>query len=116
MNHCRECQPVSQTISSPLESSNSSLLSSWSQTNNTCYGTLLVEQCKKAEGECVTVQEGFYTMSSVWLAIGAVLFVWVVRTVRQIQTIDPKEWRVVNRPERKEEEANTERFKYFYCF
>ena len=74
MNHCRECQPVSQTISSPLESSNSSLLSSWSQTNNTCYGTLLVDQCKKAEGECVTVQEGFYTMSSVWLAIGAILF------------------------------------------
>ena len=40
-----------------------------SQSDNTCYGFLLVEQ-----DECVTGQEGFYTMSSVWLAIGAVLF------------------------------------------
>ena len=76
----------------------------------------MVDQCKEEGGDCVTIQEGFYTMSAVWLVIGAVWFVWVFRTVRKIQTIDPKEWRVVNKPEKKEGEASEEKFKYFYCF
>ena len=117
MEHCRQCEPESKTVPSPLElSTNSSLGSFWSESNNTCYGTIKVDQCQEEGGHCVTIQEGFYTMSAVWLVIGAVWFVWVFRTVRKIQTIDPKEWRVVNKPEKKEGEASEEKFKYFYCF
>ena len=117
MEHCRQCEPESKTVPSPLElSTNSSLGSFWSESNNTCYGTIKVDQCQEEGGHCVTIQEGFYTMSAVWLVIGAVWFVWVFRTVREIQTIDPKEWRVVNKPEKKEGEASEEKFKYFYCF
>ena len=91
-----------QTIVSP----------SWSQANNNCHGPLLKEQCKNAGGECVTLYEGFYTMSLVWVIIGAVWFVWGFRTIRQFQSLDTKEWRVVDKPVSKEEK----KFKYFYCF
>jgi len=113
----KQCEQKSETISSPLElSSNTTISSSWAQSNNTCYGTVLVEQCKEGGGECVTLQEGFYTMATVWLVIGSLWFVWVFRTIRHVQTIDPKQWRVINKAEMKEEEANKDNFKYFYFF
>jgi len=105
----KQCEPESETLSS-----------SWTSSNNTCHGTLMVEQCKEAGGDCVTVQEGFYTMSSVWLAIGCLWFVWVFRALRYLQSIPPREWRVVNKLEKKEEEEremdNQEKFKIFYFF
>ena len=90
---------------------------SWNQEDNTCHGTLLKEQCKNAGGECVTVQEGFYIMSIIWVVIGAVWFVWGFRTIRQFQGLDTKQWRVVDKPVPTEEEKkNKRKFKYFYCF
>ena len=50
-----------------------------------------MENCQGAGGYCVTTQEGFYTMSGVWLTIGALWFVWIFRAVRQLQTIEPGE-------------------------
>ena len=95
---------------SPLEvSTNSS--SSWSQTNNTCYDQTLREQCLEAGGECLTLRDGFYTITTAGLLLGAVWFVWQFRTMRHLQTINPKEWRIVNKQEQTEDE-----FKYFYCF
>ena len=70
-------------------------------------------------GDCVTLQEGFYIMTAAWLVVGALWFVWLLRTVRHLQTINITEWRVViNRQEKKndEEEEKQEKFKYFYCF
>ena len=87
---------------------------SWSQDNNTCHGPLLKEQCEAAFGECITIQEGFYTMSVVWVVIGAVWFVWGFRTIRKFQSLDTKQWRVVDKPVI--EESDKSKFKYFYCF
>ena len=76
----------------------------------------MVKQCEDEMGECVTLQEGFYPMSIVWAVIGALSFLWFFRTVRQLQTIPTTQWRVVNRPDRKDEEGSQDNFKYFYCF
>ena len=75
-----------------------------------------MEQCQEAGGQCVTTREGFYTISAVWLALGALWFVWIFRALRQLQTIEPGEWRVLNRPERREVAGDNrrEKFKYFY--
>ena len=78
----------------------------------------MVEQCQEAGGQCVTTREGFYIISGVWLALGTLWFVWIFRALRQLQTIDPVEWRVLNKPvkrEEEDEEGNEEKFKYFYC-
>ena len=83
-----------QTIVSP----------SWDQADNTCHGALLKKQCEAAGGECITITEGYYTMSLVWVIIGAVWFVWGFRTIRQFQSLDTKEWRVVDKPASKEDE------------
>ena len=108
----RQCDPINANGTLPSPLGLSSISSSWSQANNTCYGTAMVGQCEKEGGECVTIQEGFYAMSIVWAVIGALSFVWILRTVRHLQTIPPTEWRVVNKPEKKNEDT----FKYFYCF
>ena len=76
----------------------------------------MVDQCKEEGGDCVTIQEGFYTMSLVWALIGVLWFVWGFRTIRHLQTIPTTEWRVVNKPERKSGETNIDSFKYFYFF
>ena len=106
--NCRQCE---QTARDSTSTTNSSLSSDRTETDNTCHGPLLVEECQEAGGQCVTTQEGFYVMSGVWLAIGALWFVWIFRALRQLQTIEPGEWRVLNRPERRE---NGEKFNYFY--
>ena len=103
MINCRQCK---QSTTSKV-----GLSSDWSESENTCQGPLLVEQCQEAGGQCVTTQEAFYTISGVWLAIGALWFVWIFRALRQLQTIEPGEWRVLNRPERRQ---NGEKFNYFY--
>ena len=104
--HCRQCERARDTTG-------------WSERDNTCQGSLLVDQCQGAGGHCVTTQEGFYTMSGVWLAIGALWFVWIFRAVRQLQTIEPGDWRVLNRQESREArevagDDRGEKFKYFY--
>ena len=33
-------------------------MSGWSQGNNTCHGTSMVDQCEEAGGECVTTRQG----------------------------------------------------------
>ena len=115
MEHCRQCEPESKTVPSPLElSTNSSLGSFWSESNNTCYGTIKVDQCQEEGGQCVTIQEGFYTMSVVWVVIGAVWFIWGFRTIRQFQSLDTDQWRVVDKPVNEQEKKK--KFKYFYCF
>ena len=108
--NCRQCESG--------ESAELELISDWVQTNNTCQGTGLVEQCEEAGGTCVTVQEGFYTVSAVWLSVGTIWFIWIFRALRQLQTIHPLEWRVLNKPEKRqeeEEEGTGEKFKYFCC-
>ena len=111
--HCRQCE---QRAPDSITSSKVILSSGWSESENTCQGPLLVEQCQEAGGQCVTTREGFYTISAVWLALGALWFVWIFRALRQLQTIEPGEWRVLNRPERREVAGDNrrEKFKYFY--
>ena len=114
--HCRQCEAPTDLSVSPLQLSlNQSLAGlQWDQAENTCHGPLLKDQCVSAGGECVTLQEGFYTLSFVWAAIGALWFVWGFRTLRHLQSLDPKEWRVVDKPVKKEKKE--EKYKYFYCF
>ena len=104
-----ELNPVvfshNQTIISP----------SWDQADNNCHTALLRKQCETAGGECITLTEGFYTMSLVWVIIGAVWYVWGFRTLRQFQSLEQTEWRVVDKPVSKETEGE-KKFKYFYCF
>ena len=107
---CRECEEE--------ERQNTGLISDWSQANNTCQGTVMVEQCREEGGQCVTTREGFYLISGVWLALGTLWFVWIFRALRHLQTINPGEWRVLNKPvkrQEEEEEGKEEKFKYFYC-
>ena len=113
---CRQCKAPEGLSFSPVEfSQNHTIISpSWDQDHNICHGPLLKEQCKNAGGECITIQEGFYTMSVVWVVIGAVWFVWGFRTIRKFQSLDTKEWRVVDKPVT--EESDKSKFKYFYCF
>ena len=111
--HCRQCD---QRAPDSITTAKVILSSDWSESENTCQGPLLVEQCQEAGGQCVTTQEAFYTISGVWLAIGALWFVWIFRAMRQLQTIEPGDWRVLNRPERREVAGDNrrEKFKYFY--
>ena len=105
LNNVRHCAP-----SVPLSSA-------WSESANTCQGPLLTEQCQEAGGQCVTAQEGFYTISGLWLTFGALWFVWIWRAVRQLQTFSPGDWRVLNRPAGGEPGAGDnmrEKFRYFY--
>ena len=113
---CRQCEAPAELRLSPLEfSQNHTIISpSWSQGENSCHGALLKEQCKSAGGECITIQEGFYTMSVVWVVIGAVWFIWGFRTIRQFQSLDTDQWRVVDKPVNEQEKKK--KFKYFYCF
>lgn len=117
MVSCRQCREGTGLELSPVVfSHNQTIVSpSWGQADNNCHGSLLKKQCESAGGECITLTEGFYTMSLVWVIIGAVWFVWGFRTIRQFQSLDTKEWRVVDKPVRKEEEQQ-KKFKYFYCF
>merc|ERR1719192_2205559 len=108
----KQCEAPAELSPSPLQLG---LNQTWSQAENSCYGALLKDQCESAGGECTTIQEGFYTLSIIWAVIGAVWFVWGFRTIRQFQSLDPKEWRVVDKPVREERERE-EKFKYFYCF
>ena len=110
--NCRQCE---QTAPDSTSTTNSSLSADWSETDNTCHGPLLVEECQEAGGQCVTTREGFYLISGVWLAVGTLWFVWIFRALRQLQTIDPVEWRVLNKPVKREEGEAEEKFKYFYC-
>ena len=65
----------------------------------------------------MTLREGFYGVSIAWLAVGAVWFAWLFRTATHLQTIDPEQWRVVDKGrEEMEDEDSEEKFKYFYCF
>ena len=101
--HCAQSDPDS-----------SSLSPGWSESENTCQDSLLTDQCLEAGGSCVTTQEGFYTMSGVWLTFGALWFVWIFRALRQLQTIEPGEWRVLKREGR--EEGGSDRGKKFRYF
>ena len=56
-----------------------------------------VEGCKDAGAECDTVTEGFYTLCLVCVGVGALLFLWIWRTVRTLQEIDVAKWRVVHK-------------------
>ena len=118
MSHCRQCQSHTERVTSPLVT-NFTFSSVWCESNNTCHSPEAASQCVEEGGECVTLQEGFYIMTAAWLVVGALWFVWLLRTVRHLQTINITEWRVViNRQEKKndEEEEKQEKFKYFYCF
>ena len=84
----------------------------WSQSNNTCHGPVLRDHCHTAGGDCVTVREGFFTISIVWVVIGAVSFIWAFRTFRHFQTLNNDQWRVTGK-EKKKDQMND--FKYFYC-
>ena len=90
--------------------------------SNQCYGTKQVEDCKSAEAECITLTEGYYSLTIACVVIGAIFFVWICRTVRQLQEIEVSEWRVVKKDKTAmETEENIQakqqdKFKYFYCF
>ena len=78
-----------------------------------------MEECQEAGGRCVTTREGFYIISGLWLALGTIWFVWIFRALRQLQTIEPGDWRIVNRQETREAREMAgddpgEKFKYFY--
>ena len=111
MTNVRQCAE-----SVPDSATKVSLSSGWSESANTCRGSLLAEQCQEAGGQCVTTQEGFYAMSGLWLTFGALWFVWIFRAVRQLQTFSPGDWRVLNRPAREPGAGDNrkEKFRYFY--
>ena len=92
------------------------LSSAWSESANPCQGPLLTEQCQEAGGQCVTAQEGFYTISGLWLTFGVLWFVWIFRALRHLQTIEPGNWRVLNRPERREVAGNNRRENFNYLY
>jgi len=119
----KDCILEATEPKSPLISSlnNSTLLESLE--DNQCYGTKQVEDCKSAGATCNTLTEGFYTLSVACVVIGALLFIWVWRTVRRLQEIEVAKWRVVAKdqnediPEKeKKPETEEQKFKYFYCF
>lgn len=84
---------------------------------NQCYGTMEVEGCKDAGAECDTLTEGFYILCLVCVGVGALLFLWIWRTVRTLQEIDVARWRVVqNIKYEKNEKVENENIKFFYCF
>ena len=79
------------------------------------YDLLEVRRCWVEEVNLPLELALQFLISILWLIIACVWFIWVFRTVRQVQTINPLEWRVVNKP-KTDKENNEEKFKYFYVF
>jgi len=115
----KTCKLPSAESASPLATSTNTSILHYIEANQ-CYGTSQVEGCKDAGAECDTITDGFYTLSVVCVGIGAILFVWVWRTVRALQEVDITKWRVVKTDEieevKQEKKEQTKTFKFFYCF
>ena len=88
MKCSRQCVPdIANSTSSP----------SWWESDNTCDGVSQVSQCQEAGGQCVTLQEGFYMVTTAGLGLGCVWFVWLFWALRHLQAIQQNQWRVVTR-------------------
>ena len=116
----KACIQKSETVegASPTLLLNNTILSPSEFEQNHCYGTIEVEECKDGGGECSTLTEGFYILSIGCAIIGALWFIWGWRTLRRLQQVEVKKWRVVKRDKEVAEEDDEEetKFKYFYCF
>ena len=88
--------------------------------DNSCAGTTEVEACEAGGGSCRTITEGYYILSVVCCAVGYLWLVWGWRAMRQLQRVDPLQWRVVSKigsQDQKEEfHEKKAKFRYFYCF
>jgi len=105
--------------SSPLGSltNNGTSISQFVEADNVCYGTSQVDACESAGRVCTTLSDGFYGLGIACVLFGFVWFVWAFRTIRRIQEVEVKEWRVVKTDSKeKEEEIEKTKYKFFYCF
>lgn len=86
--------------------------------DNVCAGTAEVDACEAESGTCRTITEGYYILSIVCCGVGYLWLLWGWRAIRQLQRVDPEQWRVVgrNRDQNKESAEKKSKFKYFYCF
>lgn len=83
---------------------------------NKWYALLMSVKSTKDHGILVV---GFYIVSIVWVVVGTFWLLWGWRTLKHLQKLPLKNWRIINRRHKTnicEEEIEESRFKYFYCF
>jgi len=111
-------KPKSFNETAPTLLRNTSILSTFEFEQNHCYGTTEVDECKDGGGDCSTLTEGFYILSITSAIIGSLWFVWGWRTMRRLQKVEVRKWRVVKEDKEVITDTNEDgtKFKYFYCF
>lgn len=117
-NHDTDLPSPFGSISNATLSASNETVSSLREAGNVCYGTDQIDACKEVGGDCATLRDGYFGLSIVGILIGFIWFIWAFRTLRKLQEIDVKEWRVVSKPDEKiEKKKYTDtKFKFFYCF
>ena len=107
-----------ESIVSPLGSleNNGTFVSQFVETDNVCYGTSQMEACKSAGRVCNTISDGFYGLGISTVLFGFVWFIWAFRTIRRLQEVEVREWRVTKSDTTEKEELQKTKFKFFYCF
>ena len=61
---------------------------------NFCLDDGQEKLCKGVGGSCDTTTDGYYILCLVSAAVGMVWLIWAWRTIKRLQEVDVKEWRV----------------------
>ena len=93
----KNCVPAKlQEQSSPFVFQNSSLRNSLDLDENSCSNDKETEMCKSFDGICDVTTDGYYILCIASAVFGLFWMVWAWRTIKRLQEIDVKEWRVTN--------------------
>ncbi|WVQ93622.1 hypothetical protein IAU59_000698 [Kwoniella sp. CBS 9459] len=88
--------PTTTTLGLPSESEKQSQSSSGAHSYaNECISEHGKNACSAAGGECVVLRDGYYIMSTVCVALGAVLLIsFILPTVKRLSALPMSAWRV----------------------